>query len=431
MSATTDNYDSPTWRVQLLNWVLWAVGPRVELTESWARTAGSARANGLSDFAPLEADGTVAMMAARCESLERESGLNLTGRLLMGNAMARVYHTRLLANDILARFPEITEVHMPALQPPVVVTGMFRSGTTLMQNLLAQDERFQYLRVWEMLRPSPSRECFEARDRGLSDPRLAEVQRDLRVWGFVNPAMEAIHKLEPEAADEELWILQSSLSWGHAWENFARTPSFLKAMEARGEEGKQAAYQLLRKQLALIEWFNRVPAGKKPWLLKTPAHLRALETLSKVFPGVKIVWMHRSPVETVPSLSSMLWTHRRDLVLSKDKADPAEIGRQTLEDVSRALGDAVAARDADPELSSRIVDVRYADMVRDKMATVRAVYRAIGWELGEQTEQRMLRYIAENPQTKHGRHSYKPEDFGLTREAIEAKTQGYIDRNYF
>eukprot|EP00727_Mastigamoeba_balamuthi_P002556 m51a1_g12298 hypothetical protein (401) ;mRNA; r:325089-326566 len=400
MSATTDNYDSPTWRVQLLNWVLWAVGRRTEITESWARTAGSARANGLSDFAPLEADGTVAMMAARCESLERESGLNLTGRLLMGNAMARVYHTRLLTNDILARFPEITEVHMPALQPPVVVTGMFRSGTTLIQNLLAQDERFQYLRVWEMLRPSPSRECFEARDQGLPDPRLAQAQRDLRIWGFVNPAMDAIHRLEPEAAEEELWILQMT-------------------------------YQLLRKQLALIEWFNRVPAGTKPWLLKTPAHLRGLDALSKVFPGAKIIWMHRSPVETVPSLSSMLWTHRRDIVLSKDKADPAEIGRQTLEDVSRALGDAVAARDADPELSSRIVDVRYADLVRDKMAAVRAVYRAIGWELGEQTEQRMLRYIAENPQTKHGRHSYKPEDFGLTREVIEAKTQGYTDRKYF
>lgn len=45
------------------------------------------------------------------------------------------------------------------------------------------------------------------------------------------------------------------------------------------------------------------------WVLKAPLHLGFMKTIQKVFPpGTRIVWTHRDPKSSIPSLCSLFQT---------------------------------------------------------------------------------------------------------------------------
>ena len=50
------------------------------------------------------------------------------------------------------RHPEALDVE---LEPPVIVVGLPRSGTTHLVNLLAADSRFRSMPWWEVIEPTP------------------------------------------------------------------------------------------------------------------------------------------------------------------------------------------------------------------------------------------------------------------------------------
>jgi hypothetical protein len=88
-----------------------------------------------------------------------------------------------------------------------------------------------------------------------------------------------------------------------------------------------------------------------------------------------------------------------------------------------------AFRTAHPDRS--IVDVQYQDFVRDPIGTMRTVYDHTSdgdRPLTDEAAASMQAYLGENPQGKHGRHSYDLAEFG--RSAAEAREQfgDYIAR---
>ena len=44
------------------------------------------------------------------------------------------------------------------------------------------------------------------------------------------------------------------------------------------------------------------------WILKSPGHLGHVKSLRDAFPGAKIVWTHRDPRQSMPSLCSLFRT---------------------------------------------------------------------------------------------------------------------------
>ena len=63
------------------------------------------------------------------------------------------------------------------------------------------------------------------------------------------------------------------------------------------------------------------------------------------------------------------------------------------------------------------------------MAVVRAIYERFDLSLSDETAQRMQRWIAASPTTRHGEHRYRIEDYGITADQVRARFADYIERH--
>ena len=103
------------------------------------------------------------------------------------------------------------------------------------------------------------------------------------------------------------------------------------------------------------------------FLLKTPAHLWALEILVDLFPDCSIIITHRDPLECVASYASMM-----EALMNGRTFDPPELGPVVMEYLAAKMDHAMACREQiDP---GRIIDVQYTELLADPAAAARTIY---------------------------------------------------------
>jgi hypothetical protein len=72
--------------------------------------------------------------------------------------------------------------------------------------------------------------------------------------------------------------------------------------------------------------------------------------------------------------------------------------------------------------------IQYGDLMKDPIAEMRSLYRAYDEPLTAEAEAAMQATLAANPKGKHGKHDYRLEDYGLTREGIHDHFRAYTER---
>jgi hypothetical protein len=158
-------------------------------------------------------------------------------------------------------------------------------------------------------------------------------------------------------------------------------------------------YASHRRQLQYLQW--RCPGER--WVLKSPGHLWALDALLAAYPDAGIVQTHRDPLKVVASLTSLITLLRS---LATDRIDPFEIGRDWTQRLADGLEKSMAVRERGPCQEGQFFDVHFAEFMRDEIGMVRRIYSHFGLELTPAAEARMRRFLAANPQEKHGVHRY-------------------------
>src|SRR5215468_4634050 len=128
------------------------VSKRLWFLDSKMLCARARRRTGLEDFGepPIEP-----ALKALANSLEEEADLHPLGRFLMRMRLQSLLETRLrLVNDWQTRRQSIAE---SPIRRPIFVTGMPRSGSSFLHELLSQDPGNRAPRVWEVMYPVPAR----------------------------------------------------------------------------------------------------------------------------------------------------------------------------------------------------------------------------------------------------------------------------------
>lgn len=342
----------------------------------------------------------------------RDAGLNDLGRMILrGNVVASL-RTRLRAQHWFTAHPEIAEER---IADPVVVVGMMRSGTTLMQRLLAADPTVASARGWEVQQAVPK----PGWDPTAPDPRVDRalaVEEEMRLHAA---DLFAIHPMYALEAEEEIVFLADAFL-SHVPESGAHVPTYRAWLDGADFT---PAYDHLHRMLQLLQWQKRARGESVDrWVLKTPAHLGYLDDLRARFPGLHLVHLHRDPRETIPSGASLNATLH---AMHADEVDLHRVGAEWIQRMGWTNDRALATRDRwAAEGFGAVTDVAFEDLLADPFAEVARVYAALGTDLTDDALGAMRSWLARRPR-ETGRPDYRASTYGLSDELIDERFAAY------
>ena len=404
-----DKYKVPvrqSWTLRALNALLWpscllqdyfhVSVPRVGKMLRWPLSlprlmAEAERRTKLTDWAKDESfPGLYEVAVARLN----ETQPTPVGRLIAFDYLMRRLMTRLQVVERAKTKPD--PQYIP--RAPIVVMGLPRTGTTFLHRLLALDPDNRCPETHELLDPLSQRPLHK---------RVKYWDSKLNLMKRLVPHLEQIHDLGAREAEECLLALSVDVP--------LLPPTFRHLVRHCVASGTfpslQRAYSLYRRQL---EFLAAEKGENKRWALKCPAHLPYVADLLKEFPDARIVWTHRDPRESIPSLCSMFRTF----------ADMSERGPVDLEAIGREQV-AFWGAACDRAMHAPRCDVAYADLVRDPVAVVKRVYAACDLTVSPQFERALESHLA--TRTRSSPHVYSLGEYGLDGDAVRARFLGYSE----
>jgi hypothetical protein len=314
---------------------------------------------------------------------------------------------RLKTTDYLGRHAELLE---RPIERPVFVFGIPRTGTTLLSNLLAADPNRRSPLTWEIDDPVPP----PAADSLYNDPRAIARLEQEKAMLAANPAIGKYYRNSAIYPNECMFFMQHDFK-ALIWESKGTLPEYRDWLF---QADLSSTYRYHKRFLQLLQ-------AEAPgiWNLKMPSHALWLETLLEVYPDARLVWTHRDPYTATGSFCSLITLGHRRFTGSVDIPWIAEdMPWQAKEHADRIM-------DARERLGEdRIIDVHYADLLRNPIETMRALYRQLGDDFTAEAEAGMQAWIDDNPQNKFGRHEYRLAEFGLSVEKLAPMFERYLSR---
>ncbi|MCU0289561.1 MAG: sulfotransferase [Acidobacteria bacterium] len=310
---------------------------------------------------------------------------------------------RLYVQAQLDRDPGIQEIPVTR---PLFITGLPRTGTTLMHNLISQDPDWRVLLYWELLYPY---------DR----PDIANFEK--YAINLTEKGLQALYAMKPEflyrhetraTGPEECFNLIRLSVYSIAWANEWYIKGYLKWFLQQDMTGCYRYYKIL------LQLLLRRKACKH-LLLKCPAHLFTLHALFNVFTDANVIWMHRNPKNSIASGLSLL------SVFHDIKNSPDEFIELYLEYFRKSLENAIEIEKTFP---TQFKSIGYKALIADPLNVIRDVYEQFHYPWNAEKEKNISKWLMENPQHKHGVHKYRLEDFGLSEVDIENRFAKYYDR---
>ncbi len=378
-----------------------ARAPRLDAAELVADVLSHVRGGDAAEAPPLR---FLPALDRLCSAISEDARLTDAGFRSARRSLVSALVVQLRVRRLLAKHPEIARL---AFEGPLVLVGLFRTGTTLLQNLLAQHPDLRVPQLWELMHPV-------ARDGSAAErQRLIRVtEAYVREYYRAAPTFRAIHYLEAELP-EECHRLTGTTFTNDIYALRYRIPSYVEWLDEQDTTEPYAFHQTLLRCLLWREPGEHVA-------LKCPTHLWHLDALAAVYPQARLVRLHRDPVTAVASACSLTAVVRS---ARSAEVDRAEIGRYWTERAWAALR---SAQRCDEVHSLPVLDVRCDDDLVDRpVATVASVCEFAGVRWTHAAETRVRRFLDANPQGRHGVHRYAPEEFGLRRAELEERLADY------
>jgi hypothetical protein len=307
-------------------------------------------------------------------------------------ALQKLVFGRRVANTVIA-------------DPPIFVIGHWRTGTTLLHELLVLDDRFIGPTGFECVVPQ----------HFLLTERLAPLA------GFMVSKHRAMDNMDSSLyhpqEDEFVWVMQGQPS-----------PYLTLAFPNRPPEHERYLdlEQLTPQELAawkrpLLRFVQQLYfRHRKTVVLKNPNHSFRIKVLLDVFPQAKFIHIVRDPYVVYPSSIHLLKSLSRVHSLQRPTFEGLD------ERVLATYVDLYRKVDEGRELvaPSRFYELRYEDLIADPEAQLRRLYEHL--ELGdfEQYLPRLRQYLAEHVDYRTNRYELTAQQ----RAAVDENWGDVIDR---
>jgi hypothetical protein len=356
-----------------------------------------------------------------CTALDQEADLHLAGRLRARAELQLILQNRLRLVDLWKREPTIGQEDV---RSPIIVTGLGRSGTTLLHELLACDPDNRPPLLWEMLHTVPGAVRSPA-VKGPSDGTdwAALMDAEITVMDAMVPAFTAMHENGGHLPTECIFLFAHQFS-SDMFTGIYNVPSY--TIWKSGVD-QSPAYEWHRRMLQTLQWTPRSDGGVTPaWVVKAPSHLGALDLVFATYPDARVVMTHRDPLRVIGSLADTMatlhWMH-------SDRVAHAELVEFLCMGVEIQMNGVTEMRDSGSLPSEQITDVVYKDLIADPIGTVTRIYATWGRTLSDQALDRLHTYVAARHLNRGaGVHDYRFEDTGLDLAEHRALVADYQER---
>ena len=341
------------------------------------------------------------------QDIDRNAALSELGEQIVAGNIVGDLSARLFEEQGYKTFPQYVST---SIKKPLIITGMARTGTTVLHRLMALDPALQTLPLWLACAPIPR----PPRDTWESNTAYLQVQQGVDQVQLLSPKFNQIHPQSAAAPDECRIIINHSF-YSPTYAAMAYVPEYTEMLKANDGLGK---YHRYRKTLGLIGG-----GSNKRWLLKCPTHLWNLPALLDIFPDACIVMTHRDPVNSITSIVSLTY----ELIkMAAPTITPEVFAKEHSETWGWILNK--AERDRESIEPARIFDIHFDDIRSNPIVSIERIYRHFEIPVSDEARSLWQRQVAEDPHGGHAVHRYKPEDFGMTANAIRRCAGACYDR---
>ncbi len=306
---------------------------------------------------------------------------------------------------------------------PVFIVAPPRSGTTLTQKLMSQDDdRFVHVKLYQTIFPSVTyQRIFDGiawmdRHTGQALSKLISWMEKTLFGGW-----DDMHKLrfnQPEEDDgffvysfvtEAIYLLFPYVD--ELWE-----AGFADALPADDRR------KLMRYYKSCLQRHLFANGPDKTLLSKATQSSGAVESLREAFPDARFITIIRHPYQSIASHVSVFYpvwrAHSPDI--AKDSPVSKSYARQALCWYQHLFEFGLRM---DP---GRYYCIDYRDLIRDPQEALETLYQHFGWDLSDAFRAR-LEAATQRQQTFKSAHDYTLEEFGLSKEWIQEELGAPLD----
>ena len=247
----------------------------------------------------------------------------------------------------------------PPKEGAIVILGFWRSGTTLLHELLCVDDRLSYPTTYACL--NPHHFVFtQARALARFGGKVRRVQDKMAI-GLASPQEDEFALLCLGARSPYEALL--------APRNFAQTFALADPGDLSPEEARywRKTFKEFLRGVSFV-------SGRKPLVLKSPAHSYRVPVLRELLPDARFILIVRDPYEVFESMVRAYRALTQKFGLGPAMSDD-EVRSVILSERKRFEAKLLSGVSGLPE--HRLAVVRYEDLVQNPLQVIEGLYRQL------------------------------------------------------
>src|SRR4030095_5662656 len=338
-------------------------------------------------------------------SSQDEAQLNLIGKIALKTDVLETLCARLQMERDRQLYPDITRQE---IREPLFIVGLPRSGTSVLHRLLAADPEHRSPLMWEVRSPSPPTRDDEKR-------RIQRATQSCNFFNWLAPTFRYVHTVGAEIPQECVSLMTPTFL-SDQFDAMYYIPSYRTWFF---RQDLRPAYKYQRRFLQHLQ-FRRTA---RRWILKAPTHMFALPALLSIYPDARFVQTHRTPVDAMASVSSLMTILRSAF---SDAVDRFIVCREAIDYWSETMDKFLRERDRLED--NRICDIQYDEIRHEPIRVVRRIYEFFGWSLSREAEQNVRTLIGNQARRQSANHRYDLSQFGANAEDVLSAFATYCER---
>ena len=283
---------------------------------------------------------------------------------------------------------------------PLFILGHWRSGTTFVHSIFAQDKHFGYTTTYQTVFPH-----YVMALQGFFKPTMGWLMPDKRPTDNM--------ELAPDLPQEEEFAINNSCPFNYY--NFWFFPEKMneycdryltfKAITPKEEQAFKDNFEKLVK----ISLWN---TNGTQYLSKNPPHTGRLKTMSELFPNAKYIFLMRNPYTVFESTRSFYTNTIKPLELHSIPLEQMEqnILRNYME-LYRAYKE---QKKYVPE--GNIYEVKFEDIEQDALGITEKIYHDLNIPGWEEARPAIEKYIGGKKGYKKNKYNYDPRTVELVNQ---------------